>query len=189
VIFTIKLKPTLLLLCGILMYIFSIFSAHSQCLEGWRDYEGKCYFFSTDTKTWTEANAFCSEQNSDLMSIQDVHERVRNSNTNDVAAINVFLSFHIFWIGLNDHVVEGVYEWSDGSPFIEYLQYWMPGQPDNWGDEPGEDCGQVVGSSFGQWNDENCNVKRKYICKHINGKSMSMHTIKFVLLSLQLLGQ
>lgn len=47
----------------------------------------------------------------------------------------------------------------------------MQGQPDNWGADPGEDCGQVVGSSFGQWNDENCNVKRKYICKHINRKS------------------
>ncbi|GLD55459.1 macrophage mannose receptor 1 [Lates japonicus] len=46
--------------------------------------------------------------------------------------------------------------------------YWRPGQPDNWGDEPGEDCGQVIGSSYGQWNDENCGVKRKYICKHIN---------------------
>lgn len=47
----------------------------------------------------------------------------------------------------------------------------MQGQPDNWGDEPGEDCGQVVGSNLGQWNDENCDVKRKYICQHINRES------------------
>lgn len=47
----------------------------------------------------------------------------------------------------------------------------MQGQPDNWGDDPGEDCGEVVGYNFGQWNDENCSVKRKYICKHINRKS------------------
>ncbi|XP_023136670.3 macrophage mannose receptor 1 [Amphiprion ocellaris] len=147
------------MLLKLLSFAALLAAAHSQCLEGWRDYEGKCYFFSTDTKTWTEANAFCSEQNSDLMSIQDVHERLW---------VRTQIGTEIFWIGLNDHVVEGVYEWSDGSPFIEYLQYWMPGQPDNWGDEPGEDCGQVVGSSFGQWNDENCNVKRKYICKHIN---------------------
>ncbi|XP_015231842.1 PREDICTED: macrophage mannose receptor 1-like [Cyprinodon variegatus] len=71
----------------------------------------------------------------------------------------------IFWIGLNDKIVEGVWEWSDGKPFIEYLSYWMSGQPDNWNDE---DCGELVGESFGQWNDENCNSKRKYICKYIN---------------------
>lgn len=27
----------------------------------------------------------------------------------------------IYWMGLNDEVVEGVWEWSDGSHFIEYL--------------------------------------------------------------------
>uniref|UniRef100_A0A3B4V093 C-type lectin domain-containing protein n=1 Tax=Seriola dumerili TaxID=41447 RepID=A0A3B4V093_SERDU len=139
-IFTPKLKllPTLL--------------ANELDTESFVNLTDKCYFFSTDTKSWMEANAFCLGQNSNLMSIQDIHERY-------------------YWIGLNDQVTEGVWEWSDGSPFIPYLSYWMQGQPDNWGDEPGEDCGQVVGSSFAQWNDENCNVKRKYICKHINRKS------------------
>ena len=126
--------------------------------------------------------------------------------------VSTQLNSDIYWIGLNDHVVEGVWEWSDGKPFIEYLSYvillplqyqkhlsesymdknnctlsdvcnmftgwsascfrfWMGGQPDNWGDDPGEDCGQVVGSSYGRWNDENCDVQRKYICKHINRKS------------------
>lgn len=46
----------------------------------------------------------------------------------------------------------------------------MLGQPDDWGEEPGEDCGQVVGYNNGHWNDDNCNNKRKYICKHINRK-------------------
>lgn len=44
----------------------------------------------------------------------------------------------------------------------------MNNQPDNWNDN--EDCGQVVGSSYGHWNDENCDVKRKYICKRANRK-------------------
>ncbi|XP_026210251.1 C-type mannose receptor 2, partial [Anabas testudineus] len=130
-----------------------------QCQSGWREYENKCYFFSTDNKSWMEANAFCLGQNSNLMSIQDIHERLW---------VRTQINKEIYWIGLNDQFVEGIWEWSDGSPFIEYLSYWMQGQPDNWGDEPGEDCGQVVGSSLGQWNDENCNVKRKYICKHVN---------------------
>uniref|UniRef100_A0A8D3BZN6 C-type lectin domain-containing protein n=1 Tax=Scophthalmus maximus TaxID=52904 RepID=A0A8D3BZN6_SCOMX len=135
------------------------FSAHCQCQQGWREYETKCYFFSTDVKSWMEANAFCLEHNSNLMSIQDIHERVRPTSKHTHKKI--------YWMGLNDQVSEGVWEWSDGSPFIEYL-FWMPNQPDNW---QNEDCGHVVGSSYGQWNDENCNIKRKYICKHVNRKS------------------
>ncbi|XP_069566819.1 macrophage mannose receptor 1-like, partial [Brachyistius frenatus] len=128
--------------------------AQSQCHPGWREYENKCYYFSNDTKTWLEANAFCLGQNGNLMSIQDIHERLW---------VRTQISTEIYWIGLNDRITENVWQWSDGSPFIEYLSYWMSGQPDNLGD-----CGQVVGSDFGQWNDENCDNKRKYICKHIN---------------------
>ncbi|KAM7392700.1 hypothetical protein PAMA_007697 [Pampus argenteus] len=133
--------------------------AHGQCPVGWREYEDKCYFFSSDTKTWGEANAFCTEQNSNLMSIRDIHERLW---------VRTQISTEIYWIGLTDEVEEGVWEWSDGTPFYEYLSYWKQGQPDNWGDDPGEDCGQVVGASNGQWNDEKCNARRKYICKYLN---------------------
>lgn len=131
-------------------------SVLSQCQQGWRENEGKCYFFSTETKTWNEANAYCLHQRSNLMSIQDIHERLW---------VRTQIGDQIYWMGLNDLAVEGVYEWSDGTPFIEYLSYWMANQPDNWEDE---DCGQVVGSSYGQWNDEDCSVKRKFICKHPN---------------------
>lgn len=53
-------------------------------------------------------------------------------------------------------------------PLLVPFSFWMQGQPDNWGDEPGEDCGQVVGYNNGHWNDGDCNIKRKYICKHVN---------------------
>ncbi|XP_041666073.1 macrophage mannose receptor 1 [Cheilinus undulatus] len=133
--------------------------AHCQCQQGWREYENKCYFFSSDTKTWLDAQAFCLEQNSNLMSIQDIHERLW---------IRTQISSDIYWIGLNDRAVEGVWEWADGDPFIEALSYWAAGQPDNYGAEPGEDCGQVLGENNGLWNDENCSIRRKYICKHVN---------------------
>ncbi|XP_029941424.1 macrophage mannose receptor 1-like [Salarias fasciatus] len=129
------------------------------CDQGWREYEGSCYFFSTEPKTWKEANAYCLHRRSNLMSIQDVNERLW---------LRTQINSEIYWIGLNDQAVEGVYEWSDGTTFIPYFSYWMQGQPDNYGDEPGEDCVQVVGYNFGQWNDEHCNVSRKFICKHAN---------------------
>uniref|UniRef100_A0A3Q3IQZ1 C-type lectin domain-containing protein n=1 Tax=Monopterus albus TaxID=43700 RepID=A0A3Q3IQZ1_MONAL len=149
---------------GLFCHILAVSSAHCQCQPGWREYQNKCYFFSTDVKSWLEANELCLEQHSNLMSIQDIQERVRCPNAQTATTLDK----EIFWIGLNDRVVEGVWEWTDGSPFIETLSYWMPGQPDNWGSDPGEDCGQVVGYSSGHWNDETCSAKRKYICKHVN---------------------
>lgn len=72
--------------------LYMSFSAHSQCHQGWREFEGKCYYFSTDAKSWNDANAFCMTQRSSLMSIQDVHERVRRHA--GAKSLNVLPSFH-----------------------------------------------------------------------------------------------
>uniref|UniRef100_A0A3Q2Q8N6 C-type lectin domain-containing protein n=1 Tax=Fundulus heteroclitus TaxID=8078 RepID=A0A3Q2Q8N6_FUNHE len=107
-------------------FFFISFNAasHSQCRQGWREYESKCYFFSTDTKSWPEANAHCMEQNSHLMSIQDIHERVRSSNP-DGTRICLRFTFKIFWIGLNDLIVEGIWEWSDGNELNCYCLHML----------------------------------------------------------------
>uniref|UniRef100_A0A3P9LRF9 C-type lectin domain-containing protein n=1 Tax=Oryzias latipes TaxID=8090 RepID=A0A3P9LRF9_ORYLA len=139
--------------------LLSAFGLWMKCQAGWRENDGKCYFFSTDTKSWFDANSYCMGQSSHLLSIQDVQERVRTQ-----------IGTEIYWMGLNDEVVEGVWEWSDGSHFIEYL-FWGQGQPDNW--QGNEHCGEVVGYNNGHWNDENCDTKRRYICKHINCKDLS----------------
>ncbi|XP_076014518.1 uncharacterized protein LOC143007034 [Genypterus blacodes] len=138
------------------MLCYVAFSAHCQCKPGWRLNDDKCYLFSSDIKSWMEANAFCLSQQSNLMSIQDIHER---------GWLRTQIGEEVFWIGLNDRITEDVWEWTDGTPFIELISYWLQGQPDNYNNE---DCGQVLGTHFGQWNDENCDVKRKYICKYIN---------------------
>ncbi|XP_061732556.1 macrophage mannose receptor 1 isoform X2 [Nerophis ophidion] len=130
-----------------------------QCQAGWRENNHSCYLFSENKKTWWDANSYCLSQNSHLMSIQDIHERLW---------VTTQIGTEIFWIGLTDGITEGVWEWTDGSPFLQYISYWVQAQPDNWGDDPGEDCGEVIGYSSGGWNDENCKVKRKYICKQRN---------------------
>ncbi|KAM3599721.1 uncharacterized protein V6R79_010309 [Siganus canaliculatus] len=132
-------------------------AAHCQCPTGWREYDTSCYLFSNDTKSWMEANAFCLEQSSNLMSIHNIQERLW---------VRTQISTEVYWIGLTDQFSENNWEWSDGSDFIHYISYWIHGQPDNFGG--GEDCGQVVGSNFGQWSDEDCSIKKKYICKYIN---------------------
>uniref|UniRef100_A0A3B5KBC0 C-type lectin domain-containing protein n=1 Tax=Takifugu rubripes TaxID=31033 RepID=A0A3B5KBC0_TAKRU len=137
-----------------------LLSAQCQCQAGWRQYEDRCYLFSNDTKTWLEANAFC-------LDIGKLFFLIILMSFFFQLWLRTQIGADIFWIGLNDQVVEGTWEWSDGTTYIEYL-FWMQGQPDDWGGA--EDCVQVVGYSNGHWNDENCNVKRKYICKHVNRK-------------------
>ncbi|KAJ7986772.1 hypothetical protein DPEC_G00331850 [Dallia pectoralis] len=126
----------------------------TQCEEGWRLYEEKCYYFSQYAKSWDEARLDCEVRDSNLMSILDFNER---------KWVRTQIGTAIFWIGLNDIVVEGVWEWTDGSPFLSFLADWRTGNPDNW--MGNENCGQVVGGDGGKWNDENCDSKRNYICK------------------------
>lgn len=140
-----------LALAGLLHY------GAAQCEQGWRPYEERCYYFSTDMKSWHDALEDCISKGANLMSIQDLHERTW---------VRTQISSSIYWIGLNDIASEGNWEWSDGSVFYPYLSYWKEGQPDNWADN--EDCGQVQGASNGQWNDETCTSRRQYICKRPN---------------------
>uniref|UniRef100_A0A8C9Z2U5 C-type lectin domain-containing protein n=1 Tax=Sander lucioperca TaxID=283035 RepID=A0A8C9Z2U5_SANLU len=139
------------------MFFFVVFSAHCHCQQGWREYNNKCYFFSTDTKSWMEANAYCMGLNTNLMSIQDIHERVR-SCVNDFL-IQLSPTGISLWMGGHDSVTEGGWEWSDGSPF-RYIR-WSTGNPD---DYYGEDCLSILINN-GYWNDDNCESKRGYICK------------------------
>ncbi|KAJ3605426.1 hypothetical protein NHX12_027473 [Muraenolepis orangiensis] len=111
------------------------------------------------------AHAACFGLGADLMSIQSYQER---------QWLRSQLDGEVYWLGLNDRTVEGQWEWTDGSPFIESLANWRTGQPDNWGAEPGEDCGHLQAASFGQWNDENCAVARRYICKVTHADLVSL---------------
>uniref|UniRef100_A0A672J839 C-type lectin domain-containing protein n=1 Tax=Salarias fasciatus TaxID=181472 RepID=A0A672J839_SALFA len=127
------------------------------CDQGWREYEGSCYFFSTEPKTWKEANADCLHRRSNLMSIQDEKEFLStySKGTNK-------------WIGLK-HNPTGRYCWSDGTPLSH--TNWADGEPNN--HEGREECVEMVSSPSGTyswWNDLNCDAHQDWICKIVKGK-------------------
>uniref|UniRef100_A0A3B3UB58 C-type lectin domain-containing protein n=1 Tax=Poecilia latipinna TaxID=48699 RepID=A0A3B3UB58_9TELE len=140
----------------------SLSLAHSQCREGWREYESKCYFFSTDNKTWTEANAYCVEQQGHLVSFHSEEELSFLTGEQ--------LKGSSKWIGLRHNPIEGGYSWSDGTPLSH--TNWGHGEPNNHEDR--EECVEMVSSNngtFSWWNDLNCDAHQDWICIISKGKT------------------
>ncbi|XP_039738633.1 C-type lectin domain family 17, member A [Pteropus medius] len=120
------------------------------CPEGWLLFEGKCYYFSTSTKSWDEARKFCQENYSHLVIISSIAEQNFVSKAHR--------SPRVHWLGLSDRDHEGEWKWLDGSPIT--LSFWDPEEPNNNYDE---DCASM--NKGGSWNDLSCNKATYWICE------------------------
>lgn len=108
-----------------------------------------------DLTDWYSAEQICFELEAELASIADSAEQI--------AAEELLLAFQTdFWIGGNDLSNEGLWSWSDGSPFL--YEVWRDEQPDNGGyayDD--EDCMEMTAT--GEWNDRVCESALPYLCE------------------------
>ncbi|XP_028924385.1 C-type lectin domain family 17, member A isoform X1 [Ornithorhynchus anatinus] len=120
------------------------------CPKNWLPFKGKCYYFSTITKTWENAGRFCMENLSHLVTISNTEEQK--------FLAKVHGSPRIYWLGLSDRHREGQWQWMDGSPVS--LSFWQPGEPNN---RNGENCGAM--SQDGSWNDLDCDQTTYWICE------------------------
>ncbi|KAK7886646.1 hypothetical protein WMY93_026267 [Mugilogobius chulae] len=103
------------------------------------------HIFVSHTKTWRDAQKYCRDLLTDLVSIQSPKENAIVSNMSQ----NV-------WIGL----FKDPWKWSDGRN--SSFRYWVNSQP-NYLD--GQDCVTVVFKNKGKWNDLKCTGRRKFICQ------------------------
>uniref|UniRef100_A0A667X7Y7 C-type lectin domain-containing protein n=1 Tax=Myripristis murdjan TaxID=586833 RepID=A0A667X7Y7_9TELE len=142
-------------------------SAHGECAQGWRPYEGRCYYFSTDTKTWSEAHAYClSQRGGDLVSITSPEEEQYVTGRLDPSHFDL-------WIGLSTLVRVRRYSWSDDTPLLH--TNWGPGEPNNFDDR--EECVEMVSNNNGNyswWNDLNCDAHQDWICKIVEAAWIGM---------------
>ncbi len=111
------------------------------------------YHFVNQKMDWTEAQSYCREKHTDLVTINDIQEQ------NDIkqAIQRVNSSADRVWIGL-----KSTWIWSlSDSDFYrrDESQYssWGSGQPQGDGD-----C--VFMNNDGQWHDETCSTTRHFIC-------------------------
>ncbi|KAI4875616.1 hypothetical protein NFI96_008198, partial [Prochilodus magdalenae] len=97
---------------------------------------------------WTEAQRYCREHHTDLVS-------VRSETENQKLKSLLQYNYNNFWIGLYR-----TRSWSDGSNST--FSNWRPGQPDNAGQN--EHCTAVSFNNFGQWTDEDCDQAFPFLC-------------------------
>ncbi len=115
---------------------------------------GGTYAFCFKQRNFAEAEADCVLQGGHLASIHD-------QATQDEIVMGAYsLLGGEWWIGLQDLVTEGSFEWTDSTPLD--FETWSPGEPNNAGEE---DCAHLASWAGGLWNDIPCDVPAFYVCQ------------------------
>ncbi|XP_063406088.1 perlucin-like protein [Mytilus trossulus] len=126
----------------------------SECQLGWIQFGNKCYFFSSDSRTWVAASSVCRAHSAELVIIDTEQE-------------NAFIAAEIskltgeFWLDGTDQFLEGKWEWASTAQPFSYSN-WYPGEPN---DRNGEDC--LITNDFhnSYWTDVACTRLQTYICE------------------------
>ncbi|XP_047435900.1 ladderlectin-like [Mugil cephalus] len=123
---------------------------------GWSEYNGRCFIFIPSSMTWTSAEKNCQSLGGNLASVRDVFEyqAIQKLTSNGTS------HYPDTWIGGSDGEEDGVWLWSDGTPF--HYSNWYPGEPNNLSG-PQNCLIMNFGASKG-WDDEKCTVRRSSVC-------------------------
>uniref|UniRef100_A0A8C1AFJ6 Si:dkey-11o15.8 n=1 Tax=Cyprinus carpio carpio TaxID=630221 RepID=A0A8C1AFJ6_CYPCA len=129
------------------------------CYDG-RVNASTSYVFVYQYSNWTEAQRYCREHHTDLVSIRNETENFKLQS--------LFSYYNTFWIGLYR-----TRSWSDQSN--SSFSNWRTGQPDNAGNS--EYCTAVSFSDSGKWTDENCNTALPFTCYSALASSRQYHFV------------
>uniref|UniRef100_A0A8C9TZ47 C-type lectin domain-containing protein n=1 Tax=Scleropages formosus TaxID=113540 RepID=A0A8C9TZ47_SCLFO len=139
---------------------YNTLKAQEKCPMGWVDFNSKCYYISTEKKSWDDSRSDCIARGANLVIIKSLQEQN-------------FLFTHNkrIWIGLSDKEHEGNWKWVDGTQLT--TSYWAKGEPNDHHQQ--EDCAEL-NINFGaplNWNDLPCNQKYHWVCKKEPGQDAS----------------
>ncbi|XP_060711137.1 C-type lectin domain family 10 member A-like isoform X2 [Hemiscyllium ocellatum] len=121
------------------------------CPEDWRRFQQNCYYFSSESKTWKEAQRACRSLDANLVVINKPEEQ---------AFIKTWFQRKNRWIGLTDSISEGDWRWVDGMDYTSSVKFWATGEPNN---KSNEDCAEI--HRDGEWNDLPCDSSQPWICE------------------------
>ncbi len=134
-------------------------------------YEEHLYLLCSEPLSFRDAREFCRDETNglarDLAAIRDADENAFLAGivTGAPAAGDPWES--AAWIGLTDRGRdgEGNYRWTTGEP-VDYLN-WAFGEPNDAVFPGEEDCIFMINRAAGDWNDNVCDVGRRFICESL----------------------
>ncbi|CAG2245548.1 unnamed protein product [Mytilus edulis] len=91
------------------------------CPNGWLKNENKCYYFSDELNTWTDAKIACEAEEGMLV---EVDSKCENE------FVKMSASESNYWLGGTDEQEEGVWIWSHSQNVITFTD-WRNGEPSN----------------------------------------------------------
>jgi len=127
------------------------------CDEGWEKLGDHCYRWSNNLMNCTAAEAFCQEEGGHLAS---VGSNETMDNIMYVLRRGGFSNNDWFWLGGNDLAKEGVWEWTDCTPWEFSL--WTPGEPNNGNTHGSEHC--VTLAVNNRWYDSRVGAGARPLC-------------------------
>jgi len=130
------------------------------CPEGWEANGDHCYLFGGEKKNWTAAEDFCRGEGGHLATV--------NTNATKEFVLEGMARRNLgqIWIGGNDLEEEGVWKWTDCTPWE--AEFWARGEPNNAGNI--QDCLALVLRSDSypqlnrQWDDASCITENEFLC-------------------------
>ncbi|XP_020786961.2 C-type lectin domain family 4 member M-like [Boleophthalmus pectinirostris] len=130
----------------------------SICPASWRERRGRCYFLSSEKRSWERSRMFCQDHGADLVVINDEQEQRDLHGMYDSPYL-------LFWIGLHDYTSRGTFKWVDNTPLTG--AFWQAGQPDAGGPNNQENCVEMYCKNpvLSSWNDAPCEHLLQWICE------------------------
>ena len=125
-----------------------------NCLNGWLGYGNSCYKTVSYDETFESCNALCVTEGASMLCIAD-------AATNYWIGSNLMTSGGDLWIGLDDLVTEGQWEWTSGCD-SSYFD-WNSGAP---GGGTVENCARIQYGSRPKWNDRECHFHFDCACQY-----------------------
>ncbi|XP_047661516.1 macrophage mannose receptor 1-like [Tachysurus fulvidraco] len=124
------------------------------CFDG-RVNASQSYVFVKQYMNWTEAQRYCREHYTDLVSVRNETENYRIRLLLYRSDYYIYNYYDPVWIGLYR-----TRSWSDKSN--SSFSNWKPGQPDNYAQN--ESCTAVSFNDSGKWTDETCSKGFPFLC-------------------------
>ncbi|XP_038586855.1 type-2 ice-structuring protein-like [Micropterus salmoides] len=126
----------------------------TACSGRWSEFSGRCFHYVPKAMTWAQAEKNCESMGGNLASVHNLleyHEIQR-------LIMSASYDYTVTWIGGSDAQEEGVWLWSDGTPF-NYRSY---GRFNNF--QGKQHCLQINYGDDKRWDDTWCNVRLPSVC-------------------------